>query len=195
MTAKWIDHSERNDTCSRCHSPTQVGQRIYWLRRGTILCELCGSMAEHEEPEVGAVESGVQSDLDKLPPEAAESAVAQIALNNARRIDNGDVADRDIASLYKELRQAITQLRLDFPPKPEEDDTEKSRRRRERMLMMDDYDKLRARHAALAGQFPGDLGLRPDAAQRRAAQPLYPAEAGRGLGPGTRGEVPLPRSG
>lgn len=141
MPAKWIEHSEHNGSCSRCHTATTVGQRIYWLRRGTVLCELCGSIAEHEQPEVGEVESGVLKDLDALPPEAAERTLAKLALNNARRIDNGDVADRDIAPLYKELRQMVAQLKLDYPPRPEEDDTEKSRRRREQMLMMDDYDR------------------------------------------------------
>lgn len=137
MAAKWIDAAERNTSCQRCHAPITVGQRFYWLRRGTYLCELCGLMAEHEEPEVGEVEAGVLEDLKALPDEAAERAIAKLALNNARRIDNGDVADRDIAPLYKELRQMISQLKLDYPPEPEDDATEKSRKRRERMLMID----------------------------------------------------------
>jgi len=83
----------------------------------------------------------VLKDLDELPGEAAERTLAKLMLHTARRIDNGDVADRDIASLLKELRQMSSQLKLDFPPEPEEDDTEKSRKRRERMLMMDDYDR------------------------------------------------------
>lgn len=141
MGAKWIENAERNTSCARCHAQITVGQRFYYLKRGTYLCELCGSIAEHEVPEVGEVESGVLKDLDDLPPEAAERALAKLALNNARRVDHGEVADRDIAPLYKELRQMMAQLKLDFPPKPEEDDTEKSRRRREQMLMMDDYDR------------------------------------------------------
>jgi hypothetical protein len=107
------------------------------VRRGTYLCELDGSVAEHEEPEIGEVESGVLEDLKALPDEASERAVAKLALNNARRIDSGDVADRDIAPLYKELRQMIAQLRLDFPPIAEDDETAKRRKRRERLLMMD----------------------------------------------------------
>lgn len=141
MPAKWIEESNRKDSCARCHAVIEQGQRIYWLRRGTVLCELCGSIAEHEQPEIGEVESGVLKDLGRLPDEAAEGTLAKLMLHTARRIDHGDVADRDIASLLKELRQMASQLKLDFPPEPEEDDTEKSRKRRERMLMMDDYDR------------------------------------------------------
>lgn len=141
MAAKWIESADRKTSCARCKALIEVGQRFYFLRRGTYLCELCGSIAEHEQPEVGEVESGVLKDLDELPDEAAERTLAKLMLHTARRIDNGDVADRDIASLLKELRQMSSQLKLDFPPEPEEDDTEKSRKRRERMLMMDDYDR------------------------------------------------------
>jgi hypothetical protein len=94
-------------------------------------------MAEHEEPEVGEVEAGVLADLAALPPEASERAIAKLAIHNARRIDNGDVADRDIAPLYKELRQMISQLKLDYPPEPDDDATQTSRKRRETLLMMD----------------------------------------------------------
>lgn len=137
MGAKWIEAAERNTACSRCHAAIAAGQRFYYLKRGTYLCELCGSLAEHEVPETGEVESGVLKDLADLPDEAANHAIAKLALNNARRIDSGDVADRDIAPLYKELRQMISQLKLDYPPDPEDDATEKSRKRRERLLMMD----------------------------------------------------------
>lgn len=141
MTAKWIENADRSTSCSRCHAQILIGSRFYYLRRGTYLCELCGSLAEHEQPEIGYVESGVLKDLDVLPPEAAERTLAKMMISMARRIDNGDVADRDIAPITKEIRQMYAQLKLDFPPEPEEDDTEKSRRRREQMLMMDDYDR------------------------------------------------------
>lgn len=137
MPAKWIEESSRNDSCARCHVRVEAGQRIYWLRRGTVLCELCGSVAEHEQPQTGELESGVLAELAVLPPEASERVMAKLALDNARRIDNGDVADRDVAALYKELRQSVAQLKLDYPPEPEDDETEKSRKRRARLLMMD----------------------------------------------------------
>jgi hypothetical protein len=133
---KWIESADRNTSCSRCHAQIAIGQRFYYLRRGTYLCELDGSM-EPEVPEVGEVEAGVLADLAALPPEASERAIAKLALHNARRIDNGDVADRDIAPLYKELRQMISQLKLDYPPTPEDDTTETSRKRRARLLMLD----------------------------------------------------------
>jgi SpoVK/Ycf46/Vps4 family AAA+-type ATPase len=104
------------------------------------LCELCGSIAEHEEPETGEVESGVLADLATLPPEASDRTIAKMMIAMARRIDYGDVADRDVAPITKEIRQMYAQLKLDYPPEPEEDDTERTRRRREKMLMMDDYE-------------------------------------------------------
>jgi len=141
VAAKWIEAADKKTSCSRCHAVIDVGQRFYYLRRGTYLCELCGSIAEHEEPEVGEVESGVLEDLKQIPPEASDRTLAKMMLSMARRIDNGDVADRDIAAITKEIRQMYSQLKLDYPPEPEEDDTEKSRKRRERMIMMDDYDR------------------------------------------------------
>lgn len=141
MPAKWIEHSERPGACSRCSTPTTIGQRIYWLRRGTILCELCGSLAEHEQPEIGEHEAGVLADLDDLPPEAKERTLAKTMIGVARRLDSSDVADRDYPSMVKELRQLLTQIKLEFPPVPEEDDTARARRRREQMLMQGDYDR------------------------------------------------------
>jgi len=140
VAAKWIDAAERKTQCSRCKAIIEIGQRFYYLRRGVYLCELCGSLAEHEEPEIGKIEGGVLKDLEALPDEASEGTIAQMMLSMARRIDYGDVADRDVAPITKEIRQMYTQLKLDYPPKPEEDDTEKTRRRREKMLMMDDYE-------------------------------------------------------
>lgn len=134
--AKWIEEADRKTSCSRCKARIEVGQRFYYARRGTYYCELCGSVAEHDEPEVGAIESGVLKDLDTMPEEAAEGTIAQLALHNARKIDNGDVADRDIAPLYKELRQMIIQLKDQYPPEPEDDDTTKKRKARERRLLM-----------------------------------------------------------
>lgn len=140
MASKWIDEAERNTQCQRCRAQILIGQRFYYLRRGVYLCELCGSVAEHEEPEIGDIEAGVLKDLSSLPPAASEGTIAQMMLSMARRIDLGDVADRDVAPITKEIRQMYMQLKLDFPPEPDEDDTEKSRKRRERMLMMDDYE-------------------------------------------------------
>lgn len=133
---RWIEDAERRLSCSRCHAVVEVGQRFYYLRRGAYLCELCGSIAEHEQPEIGDIESGVISDLDTLPPEAKDRTLAKMMIAMARKIDNGDVADRDVAPITKEIRQMLMQLRLDFPPAPEEDETEKSRARRARRLLM-----------------------------------------------------------
>lgn len=136
MAAKWIEESEHKTSCSRCKARIEVGQRFYWLRRGTYMCELCGSLAEHEEPEIGKYESGVLKDLDELPPEASERTIAQLMLGTARRLDSGDVADRDMAGLVKELRSLLVQLMDLFPAEPEDDDTTTARKRRERRLLM-----------------------------------------------------------
>ena len=137
MPAKWIENADRNTSCSRCRAQIFAGSRFYFLRRGTYLCELCGSLAEHEPPETGKIEAGVLEDLEKLPDEASKGTIAQMMLAMARRIDNGDVADRDVAPITKEIRQMHSQLKLDYPPEPEDDETEKRRKRRERLLMID----------------------------------------------------------
>lgn len=136
MAAKWIEESERKGSCSRCHASWDVGTRFYWLRRGTYLCELCGSIAEHEEPEIGDTESGVLKELEQMPPEASDGALAKLMLGLARRIDTGDVADRDYGSLVKELRTMVIQIRDQYPAEPEDDETERTRKRREQRLLM-----------------------------------------------------------
>lgn len=135
--SRWIEQANRVTSCARCHARIEVGQRFYYLRRGTYLCEMDGSMAEHEEPEVGAVESGVREDLDKLPEEAARGTIAQLMIKTAKLIDSGEVADRDIAPLLKESRTQLAQLKNDYPPAQEDDETEQARKRRERLLLRD----------------------------------------------------------
>lgn len=99
------------------------------------MCELCGSIAEHELPETGELENGVLRDLALLPPDASEGSTAKMMLFYAKRLDCGDVADRDVAPMTKELRQLLVQIKLEFPVKAEDDDTEKARKRRMRMLL------------------------------------------------------------
>jgi hypothetical protein len=135
--ARWIESADRPASCARCRRPIDIGHRFYYLRRGTYLCELDGSLAEHEEPEVGPVESGVLEDLDKLPEEASKGTIAQLMLKTARLIDSGEVADRDIAPLLKESRTQLAQLKNDYPPAQEDDETEKARNRRAKFLLMD----------------------------------------------------------
>lgn len=135
--SRWIESADRITSCARCHARIEVGQRFYYLRRGTYLCEMDGSLAEHEEPEVGPVESGVLKDLDMLPEEASEGTIAQLMLKTARLIDSNEVADRDIAPLLKESRTQLAQLKNDYPPAQEDDDTEATRKRREKLLLMD----------------------------------------------------------
>lgn len=135
--SRWIESADRVTSCARCKARIEIGQRFYYLRRGTYLCEMDGSLAEHEEPEVGEVESGVLEDLGKLPPEAAHGTIAKLMIKTARLIDSGEVADRDIAPLLKESRTQLAQLKDQYPPAQEDDDTEKTRKRRERLLLLD----------------------------------------------------------
>lgn len=134
---KWIETADKPLNCARCTTRVEAGERFWYQSRGKYYCELCGSIAEHEVPEVGEIEAGVLADLDQMPDEAGERVIAKMMIATARRIDNGDVADRDLASLLKEIRQMLTQLQLDFPPEPEDDDTEKTRKKREKRLLMD----------------------------------------------------------
>lgn len=137
MAGRWIEEAERPLSCARCKARIETGQRFFYARRGVYMCELDGSLAEHEEPEVGRQEAGVLSDIARLPPEAAGGTLAEAMLFLARRIDNGEVADRDISPMVKELRQMLMQLKGEFPPGDEDDDTTQARKRRERMMMMD----------------------------------------------------------
>jgi hypothetical protein len=139
---KWIEAADRKTSCARCHAVIEVGQRFWFQRRGTYFCELDGSLAEHEEPEVGEHESGVLEDLKQLPPEASDRTLAKAMIGIAKRLDSGDVADRDLAPLILQIRALLTQLRDLYPPEPEDDDTEKARKRRERRLVRDgDFDE------------------------------------------------------
>lgn len=132
---KWLQ-ANRKGTCASCRKPIEQGDQLWMKRKGHCLCELCGSIAEHEpEPEAGPMERGVVKDLEQFPPDAAETVIAQAMISFARQLDLGEVASRDQPAYFKELRQAILQLRLVFPPAPEADDTEQARSRRERRLM------------------------------------------------------------
>lgn len=141
MAGRWIEEAERRVSCARCKARVEPGQRFWYARRGTYMCELCGSMAEHEEPEVGEHESGALEDLKRLPPDAAGGTLAKLMIGLARKLDSTDTADRDYPVMTKELRQVLVQLRDQFPPEEEDDDTAKARKRRVRMMMLNgDYD-------------------------------------------------------
>lgn len=131
----WFE-ARRAGTCSACKKPVAIGDQLYAKRKGTYLCELCGSIAEHEpEPEAGPIERGALKDLEQFPQEAADSAIAQAMISFARQMDLGEVSPRDQPAYLKELRQGLLQLRLAFPAAPEADETELVRSRRERRLM------------------------------------------------------------
>lgn len=133
-TSKWIEEADRKTSCSKCKARIEVGERFYYKSRGIYLCELCGSLAEHEEPEVGRIEQGVLNDLSQLPEDASGTTLAQNTLYMARSMDAGDVAPRDIAPFNKEMRQNIAALREMFPDADENDVTDQARSKRDRFL-------------------------------------------------------------
>lgn len=133
----WYEEATRKSQCARCKQIIEAGQRIYQVRKGVYLCEMDGSIAEYEEPEVGDIESGVLEDLKQLPPEASGRTLAQLLISTVKRLDGNDVADRDAAPLIKEVRTILVQLKDQFPSDPEDDDTTKKREARERRMLME----------------------------------------------------------
>jgi hypothetical protein len=132
--SKWIEESEHRGECARCREGIGKGQRIYWVRRGVVMCELCGSLAEHEVPETGAIERGVLTDLGTLADEASETALAQTTLYMARALDRNEVAPRDVAPYNKEMRQNITALKDTYAETGDDDATDLSRSKRDKFL-------------------------------------------------------------
>lgn len=132
--SKWIEEADRKTSCAKCKAKIEIGERFYYKSRGVYYCELCGSLAEHEEPQVGDIEQGVLNDLAQLPEEAAGTSTAQNTLYIARQIDMGDVAPRDLAPLNKEMRQNISELRERFPDADDEDVTDQARSKRDKFL-------------------------------------------------------------
>ena len=131
----WFEAS-RAGSCGRCRKPVAKGDQLYARRKGVYLCELCGSIAEHEpEPDAGPIEQGVIKDLEQFPADAGSSVIAQAMLSFARQLDQGDVTPRDQPSYFKEIRQGLLQLRMAYPAAPEADETQAARARRERRLM------------------------------------------------------------
>ncbi len=130
----WVA-AKRNGRCYQCERPFDKDEQIYLRPRGVVLCELCGSAAEHEDRQsIGEVEQGVLNDLGKLPSEASETVIAAALLDLARDIDSGFVQPRDKASYNKELRQHLAALRDLYPPKGEADGTDKVQERWETSL-------------------------------------------------------------
>lgn len=131
---KWIEEADRGITCQRCKAKVPKGERFWYQRKGVYYCELCGSLAEHEEPEVGSQERGVMNDFAKLPPEAAESTLGQSMLYMAKQLDSGDVAPRDVPPYMNQLRQNLDALKMQYPPTGDDDITDQSRSKREMFL-------------------------------------------------------------
>lgn len=132
MTA-WIE-ATRKGKCSRCHRDIKPGEQLFIKSRGVYMCELCGSLAEHEVPEVGSIQQGVLADLSALPEEASSTTLAQAMLYMARQIDADEVAPRDVAPLNKELRQNLAALKELFPETSDDDVTDQARSARDKFL-------------------------------------------------------------
>lgn len=129
--AHWLQ-SNKSQKCFRCAGQVEPGDRIYRKQAGVYLCAGCGVLAEGEPATVGRVEQGVLNDLDKLPDEARDTAIAQSMLELARDIDNGDVSPREKPNYTKDIRIGYMQLRELFPAQEDDDPTQLARNARER---------------------------------------------------------------
>ena len=91
------------------------------------------------EPEQGPIESGVLTDLARLPDEMRAGGIAAEALYIARQLDGlnnaFELPARDAAAFLAQLRHCLVQLRDWAPGAVEDDPTDVARRNREgRML-------------------------------------------------------------
>jgi hypothetical protein len=78
----------------------------------------------------GKIELAVRRDLRALDSQARRSGLAEAALELARRLDVREVADRDAATLARELRATLTELRMVRPATPEKDNVDELNARR-----------------------------------------------------------------
>jgi len=78
---------------------------------------------------VGPQEAAVQKDLERLPEADRKGALAALALNLARRLDEGGGL-RDTASLARELRATLVEIANRVVPLPEADPLDELAKRR-----------------------------------------------------------------
>jgi hypothetical protein len=87
------------------------------------------------------MEASVTESLKEFPPEAGGTALAQSMIHLARLLDHDEVNPRDVPNFHKEIRQTIAQLKMEYPPEPEDDVTAKAQKRmNSKMTGLDDWD-------------------------------------------------------
>jgi hypothetical protein len=119
--------------CRGCKQPIPPGGDIYLKSKGVYYCNTCGIVVEvaGDSVVINGMEEGLIKDLEKMPPEAADTAIAKTTLYMARQLDQGEVSPREITQYTKEIRLNYLQLLELFPPAGEEDDTEQKRAKHE----------------------------------------------------------------
>lgn len=126
--------ASRDGKCAHCKKPFSAGDEIYAKTAGVYLgldCG-CGLLAENEPVIAGPRETALLEDLAKLPPEAANTLIAQNMLGMARQLDEGDVSPREVTNYSKELRLNGMALQDMYPAVDTDDETEDARKKRER---------------------------------------------------------------
>jgi len=119
--------------CKGCKQPIPPGGEIFIKSKGVYYCNTCGIVVEAagDSVKVNGIEEGLIRDLEKMPEEAADTALAKTSLMMARQLDYGEVSPREITQYTKELRLNHLQLLELFTPADEEDDTEQKRAKME----------------------------------------------------------------
>lgn len=115
--------------CRGCKAPCPPGEDIFIKSKGVYYCNSCGVLVEAAGDSIkeGGIEEGLIKDLDRFPPEAADTSLAKAALAMARQLDCGDVGPREYTQYTKEIRLNYLQLIDLYPPEGEVDDTEERR--------------------------------------------------------------------
>jgi hypothetical protein len=119
--------------CKGCKQPIPAGGDIFIKSKSVYYCNTCGIVVEAagDSVKVNGIEEGLIKDLEKMPDEAADTAIAKSSLMMARQLDYGEVSPREITQYTKEIRLNFLQLLELFPPDDDEDDTEQKRAKHE----------------------------------------------------------------
>jgi hypothetical protein len=119
--------------CKGCKQPIPPGGDIFIKSKSVYYCNTCGIVVEAagDSVKVNGIEEGLIKDLERMPPEAADTSIAKSTLMMARQLDYGEVGPREITQYTKEIRLNYLQLLELFPSDDDEDDTEQKRAKHE----------------------------------------------------------------
>ena len=128
----WFTPS-RSGACSNCGVRITQGTRAYRVRVSTFYCEMCGAEFELKQKDhEGEILNSVNALLADMDPKAASGVLAATMRFIARRLDSGEVHDRDASPLAREIVANYERLKLEYPP-VELDATQQAKLRIERL--------------------------------------------------------------